>query len=215
MPSKVTATELKGILGDDELHEESAALVRAARCRDFRVPDFSAAKALSAAQRGTATHTLMQYISLDKVATAQDISDEALRLVADCRLTEQEAAAIDTSAVCEFFASPLGREMLSADEIKREFRFTLLANAAKFFPDASDGDTMLLQGIIDCFFIKDGAITVVDYKTDNISKAQVAERAETYRAQLGTYADAISRITGLPVRKSVLYFLVPGEIFAI
>ena len=215
LPSKVTATELKGILSHEALHEESAPLVRAGHCRDFRVPDFSADKALSAAQRGTATHTLMQYISFDKVSTEADIASEIERLVGECRLTEQEGAAIDTAAIREFFASPLGREMLSADEVKREFRFTLLERADKLFPDAADDDTMLLQGIIDCFFIKNGSITVVDYKTDSITKAQVAERADTYRPQLRTYAEAISRITGLSVNRSVLHFLVPGEIFEI
>jgi len=215
LPSKITATELKGIAGEEELHEESALLVRPARLRDFRLPDFSGAKSLTAAQRGTATHTLLQYISFDKTSSPDEISSEISRLVSEHRLTEEEGRAIDAAAVYEFFASPIGQEMLNAEEVKREFRFMLLIDAQKHFADSASGDEMLLQGVIDCFFVKSGEITVVDYKTDNITSAQVTGRAESYRAQLEAYSEAISRITGLPVCKSLLYFLVPGEIFKI
>ena len=65
---------------------------------------------------------------------------------------------------------------------------------------------------MDCYLIEDGAITVIDYKTDALrSSVQAAERAESYRGQLLAYAQALERICGLPVRQCVLYFLSVGE----
>ncbi|MBR5261180.1 MAG: helicase-exonuclease AddAB subunit AddA [Oscillospiraceae bacterium] len=215
LPSKVTATELKGVSDEKDNREDSAELVKTHYPRRFRKPDFSAETTVSAAQRGTATHTLMQHIDFGKVGTADSIAGEISRLVTECRLTGQEAESISAEAVHAFFASEIGQAMLGADEVKREFRFTLLVEASDHFSYASDGDTMLLQGVIDCFFIKNGEITVVDYKTDRITSSQISERAESYRAQLSAYAQAISRITKLPVRKKLLYFLVPGEFFEI
>ena len=70
----------------------------------------------------------------------------------------------------------------------------------------------LLQGSIDCFFEEDGALVVVDYKTDRVAgESAIAERAESYRIQLDTYAYALRRIFGLPVRERILYFLRPGR----
>ena len=40
---------------------------------------------------------------------------------------------------------------------------------------------------------------------------QLAARAESYRIQLDTYAYALRRIFGLPVRERILYFLRPGR----
>ena len=70
----------------------------------------------------------------------------------------------------------------------------------------------LLQGSVDCFFEEDGGLVVVDYKTDRVAgEEQLAARAESYRIQLDTYAYALRRIFGLPVRERILYFLRPGR----
>ena len=55
-------------------------------------------------------------------------------------------------------------------------------------------------------------MVVVDYKTDRVAgEEQIAARAESYRIQLDTYAYALRRIFGLPVRERILYFLRPGK----
>ena len=73
----------------------------------------------------------------------------------------------------------------------------------------------LLQGVVDCFFIDAGGITIVDYKTDRVPAAQVPARAESYRAQMLAYAGALRRIFDLPVRKCVLWFLHSGTEYEI
>ena len=66
------------------------------------------------------------------------------------------------------------------------------------------------QGVVDCFFVENGGVTVLDYKTDRLTAAEAPARAERYRGQLRAYARALGRILGLPVRRCALWFLRPG-----
>ena len=69
---------------------------------------------------------------------------------------------------------------------------------------------MLLQGVIDCAVESAGAWTIIDYKTDILSPGAVPQRAALYHSQVDAYAMAMERITGLPVKRRILYFLHPG-----
>jgi ATP-dependent helicase/nuclease subunit A len=65
----------------------------------------------------------------------------------------------------------------------------------------------LIEGIIDLAFIEDGTWVVVDFKTDNVTRAAVTMRADAYRMQLYLYALALERVTQRPVRELVLLFV--------
>src|SRR5207253_2915312 len=59
----------------------------------------------------------------------------------------------------------------------------------------------ILEGAIDLLYATaDGTLHVVDYKTDHISEAQIATRADAYRTQGEAYAQTIERVTGQDVR---------------
>ena len=99
--------------------------------------------------------------------------------------------------------------MAESPKVYREFSFSLLRPAGEVFPGAGE-DELLLQGVVDCCFVEDGGLVVVDYKTDRVSASGAAARAERYRGQLECYAWAMERITGLKVRERLVYFLRPG-----
>ena len=208
LPSKVTATELKGRAETDE----DAKQLTPIRKTRFRMPDFTKKdKPVTGAEKGTATHLVLQYMDFEKTGSADAVRQEIERLRVQRFLSDREAQAVDAAAIVTLFASPLGQRMRSAQELQREFKFSLLCDAGELFGRAA-GEEILLQGVVDCYLIEDGAITVIDYKTDALrSRAQAAEQAEKYRGQLGAYARALERICGLPVRQCVLYFLSVGE----
>jgi ATP-dependent helicase/nuclease subunit A len=104
--------------------------------------------------------------------------------------------------------------MRRGERVLREFKFSLLRPAADYFEAAGD-DTVLLQGVIDCAVETDGAWTVIDYKTDSVTAEEVPERGALYASQVRAYSEAMEAITGLPVRKTILYFLKPGISFEI
>ena len=97
------------------------------------------------------------------------------------------------------------------ESLRREFRFSLLCDAAALFGEAA-GEELLLQGVVDCFLEEPDGLTVIDYKTDRLkSRAEAEKRAALYRGQLAAYATALERITGRPVKERILYFLSVGE----
>ena len=95
--------------------------------------------------------------------------------------------------------------------MEREYRFTVLMDAADYDPAAAGEDTILLQGVADCWFETPEGIAVVDFKTDRVgTDEEVKSRAELYRGQLEAYSLALSRVLGKPVVRRVLYFLSAG-----
>lgn len=206
LPSKATATELKA--GAFEPDAESAALAPPER-GTFRQPDFARKdKRLTGAEKGTATHAALQFLDFEKAAEG-GAQAEIGRLRAAGLLTEAEAEAVDAGAIDKLVRSDLGRRLLRAEKLNREFRFSVLLPAEEFFP-GGQGEEVLLQGAVDCWFLEDGGVTVVDYKTDRVRAAEVPARAEFYAGQLRAYALALGAITGKPVKETVLYFLTPG-----
>ncbi|MCM1150087.1 MAG: PD-(D/E)XK nuclease family protein, partial [Butyricicoccus sp.] len=152
----------------------------------------------------------LQRMDLSLAADGEGARAELERLRQSGILTSERADAADIRAVTRFGRSALCRRLLGAEELRREFRFTLLADASDYLDGAPEGERLLLQGVVDCFIVENGGITVIDYKTDRVTAAEAPERAISYAPQLEAYARALERIRGLPVREKLVYFLTPG-----
>lgn len=235
-PSKLTATAFRREAADARRETaEEAASIPAATPSGIALPDARAVPAtrpafivnrdltaLTPAQKGTALHLAMQYIDYRAASVPDGAAAEIARLQNEQYLTPPQAAAVDPRHITRFFRSPLGTEILSSPLVRREFKFSLLADASlPEHPDRMPDETgpgteqLLLQGVIDCFFLTqtpDGpAWTIVDYKTDRIPEGGEQEAAERYAPQLRIYAYALRRITGLPVARCLLYLFSTGN----
>ena len=167
------------------------------------MPQFLSADGLSAAQRGTATHTFMQYADFD--AAKQNVEREIDRLVQSGHITPQEGKAINRTAVRRFFQSELFARMQKSPLVMREKKFTVEVPVQRLYPEmtAFPDETMLIQGIADCAFLEDGALVVVDYKTDRLETD--AQFVEKYAGQVGIYKMALSLCTDYRVKETLLY----------
>ena len=205
LPAKVTATQLKGRLLDEEIAEHAA---HKPYLRPLTQPKFrQEGHGLTPAERGTATHLVLQYLDLEDRAVAAQV--EALRQRE--LLSNQQAEAVDVKALERFLISPLAEEIRSADAVLREYRFTLLMDARDYDPAAAGEDRILLQGVVDCCFETAEGLTVVDFKTDRVrAPEEQAQRAESYRSQLEAYSHALERVLEKRVARRVLYFLETG-----
>jgi len=103
-----------------------------------------------------------------------------------------------------FFRSELGKRALAAEKLYREFKFSVLLPAALVY-GRGEGE-VLLQGVIDLFFEEEDGIVLVDFKSDRVTAATRAARAGEYGGQLSAYAEALSRITGKPIKEKRLFF---------
>ena len=208
-PSKLTATQLKGREKDEETAEETARPPQPMETGSslFRRPRFAEEEmGLTAAQKGTAQHLAMQFLDFDQTDSLDALRAEIERLRRKRFLTDEQAEAVKPEQLLAFFQSDIGRKLKNAKELHREFKFSLLSDAAEYYGPALAGEEVLLQGVIDCWFEDEDGITVLDFKTDRVNEKTVLARAEEYRPQVETYCTALQRMTGKPVRDRVLWF---------
>lgn len=166
-------------------------------------PAFLAEGGLTAAQRGTATHTFMQFC--DFAAAEADVDREIGRLLEKGVVTASEAKAINRAAVQCFFESDLYRRMRQSPLVMREKKFTVELPVADLYPETVDfpDEKVMIQGIADCAFLENGALVVVDYKTDRLDTDE--QFVEKYAGQVRLYKTALALCTDYPVRETVLY----------
>ena len=159
---------------------------------------------MSAAARGTALHTFMQYA--DYVAAAQDVEKEITRLVQGRFITEQQADVIDRNRLQAFFASELYKRMSTSSNVMREHRFMSALPATLLnptLPERFASEQVVVQGITDCVFYEDDALVLVDYKTDRVNTPE--ELVERYAEQLHLYAKMLTETYQMPVKEMILY----------
>ena len=204
-PSKATATQLKGRELDQEAAEGTYGQIQ--RPLEFPRPRFDQAqRGLTPTEIGTAVHTVMQLIRPEQADTPEGVAEEIARLVAQESLSPEAARAVAPESIAAFFCSPLGREAVAAADLRREFKFSMLTSAALLDPELPEEEQVLLQGVIDCCFTGPQGLTVVDFKTDRVKPGEEKLHSERYRTQIEVYSDALSRITGTPVARRVLWY---------
>ncbi len=194
-------------------YEPETTLSAKLTARSLAKPRFlEGAAALTPAEQGTAMHAALQFLDFSTPAEEGAVCAAVKSMEERRLLTPEQARAVDAAALTRFLQSPLCARIRAAGErARREYRFSLLESAARFVPEASAGDEILLQGVVDCFFEEDGALVVVDFKTDRIAPDALAERAEHYRPQLEAYSLALAQVIEKPVKEKILYFLRRGE----
>ncbi len=199
IPSKLTATQLKGRVLDTEVAEGT----KETRPISFRKP--RAGSGITGKDYGNAVHSALQYISFSQCADIAGIRGELERLVQERLISPEQAETVDCNMLAAFFETPFGKKLCSSRHILREFKFTLLDDADRYYESAK-GEKILLQGVVDCALVEEDGITVVDFKTDSATEDTIDALTARYRAQVLTYAYALERIYQLPVKSAKLYF---------
>ena len=121
-------------------------------------------------------------------------------------LGEEELSLLNKGQFQTFLSSSLGECFKKAYREKRLFREKHFMRALPYhslFPERTEEDEVLLQGIIDAFIVEDDGIILVDYKTDRVKSEE--ELRERYRKQIMLYSDALEAILGKRVKRRVLY----------
>lgn len=167
-------------------------------------PQFAGKNNLNAASSGTAVHRFMEVCDFSEVK--KDFQSEKTRLVSANKLTLQQAEVIDEQKINAFFDSPLYSRISNAEKVYREQKFTIfvpLSVAEENSPEEFQNEQILVQGVIDCAFVENGKIIVIDYKTDKIKT--LSELEKRYHRQLEIYKIAAEQIFAVPVSELLLY----------
>ncbi|MEG1426849.1 MAG: 3'-5' exonuclease, partial [Oscillospiraceae bacterium] len=192
IPAKVTASALS----------ES----KSERVQTLPRPAFLSAHGLTPAERGTALHSFMQFCNFKEAGI--NPQKERDRLVAEGFITAEEGKVIPMEKVLSFLHSSIGHRMTKASVLLKEQRFTVNIPARLVdanLPAEFSETPVILQGAVDCAFIENNKLYIVDFKTDRIDEA--AELVAAYGVQLMLYARALEQVMGLPIGACYLYSL--------
>ena len=163
--------------------------------------------AVSGTAYGTAVHRFMECADMRRrEEIAEDPQPFIDRMQELGLLTEEQAAALPRRKLRNFFRGTLAKRMARAAEsgqLRKEQPFVLGISADRLRETLPQDETVMIQGIMDAFFVEDGGIVLIDYKTDRIRTGE--ELAERYRVQIDCYTEALERILELPVRERILY----------
>jgi ATP-dependent helicase/nuclease subunit A len=103
--------------------------------------------------------------------------------------------------------SNLGKRMSEADRqgsLYREQQFYIAMKPEDISEKyAAYKEIVVVQGIIDAYFIENGEIVLLDYKTDHVEN--IEELVTRYHVQLDKYAQTIEQLTGMHVKEKVIY----------
>lgn len=203
-------------LHSDELQDEAALSVPAAAVIPpapgeddafAALPPWLAGEeaAVSGAQRGTALHKALQYITPAADQTTATLRREIDAFVRQGLLSREEAKLVYVPVLAAFCQSDIGRRMAESPELHREYPFTVLLAGSDPLPETETGEQILIQGVIDCLFREDDAWILVDYKSDRLETADAFRRR--YAVQLALYKRAVEQITHRPVEETYIYSL--------
>jgi len=76
-------------------------------------------------------------------------------------------------------------------------------------------ESILLQGVIDCYFEEADGLVLIDYKTDYVPFGDSGIIIERYRVQIEYYARTLALLTGKRVKERYIYLFSTGEILEI
>jgi ATP-dependent helicase/nuclease subunit A len=170
------------------------------------------------ALRGTAMHRFLEKLDFSMEDLANTYEAQLSYELSHGFLTEEQKGLLQVSKLRAFMKSDLARRMQIADQkgkLYREQAFVMGDDPEVFLsetegnPELDIQDQVIVQGIMDAFFIEDDHIVLVDYKTDYVKTEQ--QLLKRYRKQMVLYKMALERSFGLPVTEIYLYSFALGR----
>ncbi len=173
------------------------------------IPTFKDEKVKFSGQEiGTITHFVMQMLRLKKEIDEKYIKEEVNRMIINKQLTEEEGKAVDYKKINRFYNSDIGKRLLSSNEVYREEPFIVKKKPFEISSDFLENEeSILVQGIIDCYFKEETEIVLIDYKTDSLYNKTSKDILDNYKEQIIEYRLALETLTEKKVKESYIYLL--------
>ncbi len=166
----------------------------------FKKPNFML-DGVDHAKLGTLYHLILELLPVKKY-TISSLQTELDNMVIKNKITSEERKIIKLDKILAFLTSDIYDVVLEASEVykEREITFKLPAN---YYDKSLKSGKILVDGIMDLLFIKDGTYYIVDYKTDNV--LELEELKSRYQTQLDLYALGLKEIMNAKSIKKFIY----------
>ncbi len=163
---------------------------------------------LTGAERGSAYHRVMELLDGDAFA---DISTDSLsawinKAADDGRIPDEYREVVRAEDIRTYLLTDLGSRMAKAferGELFREKPFMMGISAKELDPEFPEEEMVLVQGIVDAWFLEDNEIVLLDYKTDKVRTGKAL--IDRYAVQLELYKRALEAATGKKVKEVYIY----------
>jgi ATP-dependent helicase/nuclease subunit A len=214
LPAKLSVTELKrmSVTSLDDEYTQNIFVPPI-----IKKPSFLEGKGkISAAEKGTIMHLVMQHIDAVKPPCIEDVKHLMDDMVSMEFMTQEQRETVDIGRIVSFFESPLGGRLIKSRKVNREVPFYMEIQSIEVYKDLPQerysDEKIVLQGIIDCYFEEDDGLVLIDYKTDYVPDGRSDDIKEKYRVQVEYYTRALERLTGKNVKEKYIYLFYNGEI---
>lgn len=214
LPVKVSVSELKKRSWHGEEDKEDALFYETET--EEIIPRFVSGEKeeYRGAARGTAYHCLMECLDYAQIEDACQIQKQLRTLTDSKKMSQEEAECIRIADILKFLDSEIGQRMKAAAERKELYReqpFVIAQKMNQIEEEWSGEETVLVQGIIDAYFLEDNEIVLVDYKTDKVSPGGEQHLIDLYHTQLEDYAAALERMLQKKVKETYIYSFTLGK----
>lgn len=167
---------------------------------------------------GTLMHKAMEMIDFTALFPTEDALRKHIRALSNKHVfTEEETKVLlshrkdrnPVEALLTFAQSPLSALMRRAAAVRKEMPFSILLPAHSFYPQCEEGETLFLQGVMDCLVEEKDGLTIIDYKTDRTMTEE--ELKAHYKIQLQVYGESAEKLLGKPVKHLYLWSFTFGK----
>lgn len=213
LKSKMTVSELKRLHLEEEEGGETPFEGEIKTDFEAYIPEFMREEneKVEGAARGSLYHSILSRLDFGKSYDEASFKDYLESLVIDKKITEEEMESIVIKHFVNFFKSRLYERMSKAflnDKLYRESPFVMGMDAGA----GEVKEMVLVQGIIDAWFMEDDDVILMDYKTDRVYGDKGAkELIKRYKVQLDNYALALKRVTGKEPKERIIYSFSLGK----
>lgn len=150
------------------------------------------------ALRGTAVHRVMECLDFKSLCDIDTKDHVAVSAFVKKSMDEMLKKGLITDDMYRLTRPKLIEQFISSDVAARMAQADKRGDLYKEKPFVMDYEGVLVQGIIDVFWLENDKIVLLDYKTDRVNAAK--ELIDRYSTQLKLYADALGRIFSTDVK---------------
>ncbi|MGL4345808.1 MAG: helicase-exonuclease AddAB subunit AddA [Cellulosilyticaceae bacterium] len=212
MPAKVSVSDLKKDANEEDYESLYQSIQKTEQEPSFMLDVRGKQNALEATTKGTLIHTVLEHLDVTKCQDEEAVGMQLLELVRQHKVEEVAYELVNKKRLVNFAQSEVMGRMLKAKLAYKEQPFVYLVAANEVKETFDPDEEVLVQGVIDAFFVEEDGAVVIDYKTDYVdrsSQAQLSKSIEEikrrYDKQLALYAKAITAITKVPVKQKYIY----------
>lgn len=222
LKTKISVTELKRrqhmVLEEDMPPQEEWFVQETERT----VPAFMRTEEVlenKGAMRGSAVHKIMEEVdfvqNIQSKDQTLDLCGQIETMYEKQHITKEMKELVNPQIIARFLHNPLATRMAKAQQQKmlyKEQPFVMGIPASRIYEGASE-ELVLIQGIVDAYWIEDGEIVILDYKTDSVKAAETL--LNRYQIQLALYGEALEKAAGKKIKEKLIYSFALQEVIRV